>query len=90
MQSLEVLEVTVKERIFVVPLDLERNGSGIERIDVIDLEGLGFFLHAVDNSLNDEDMLAPLMRGQRLSEPLGPLCFPATRPEDLFKRDSRG
>src|SRR6185437_13235263 len=89
VQSLEVFKIAVKERILVVPLDLKGDGSGSERPDVINLVRLGLPLDAIDDSLNHEDVLAPLVRGQGPAKALGALGFAAARPDDFLDWDGR-
>lgn len=57
MQSIEILKVAVEEGILVLPLDLERNCTGRELLDMIDLVGARLGCGEVDPFLNLESNL---------------------------------
>ena len=59
MEALEVFEVSVEERVFVVPFDLEGDSAACERADMVDFVRLGFTRDAIDRPLNNEIVLLP-------------------------------
>ncbi len=89
MQALEVLQIAVEERVLVVPFDLERNRSCVERFHLVDLVRLRFFLDSINDPLNDEIMLAPVVSGQSVAKALRPLCLAASRSDNFLTRNGR-
>ena len=68
VQPFEILQVAVEERILVVPLDFQRDGSALKCPNVIDLMGLGFAFDPVDDPLNDELLLPPATLLERIPD----------------------
>ncbi|MNV54670.1 hypothetical protein D3C71_1468760 [compost metagenome] len=90
MQTFEVLQISIKERVLVVPLDLEGDAfATLQLSDVVNDVGLAFATSPVDDPLDDELRLGPLERGQGVAEPLRPLGLPASAGDDFFDRDRR-
>jgi hypothetical protein len=81
VQPLEILKIAIEKWIFVIPFNFQCDGSIRKRAHVIDFVGLCFAFDAVDNSLHNKFMLAPVLGGQCITESLSPLCLskPSTR-----------
>jgi hypothetical protein len=97
MQTLEVFKVPVKERVLVVPFDLqgERSVSGMPH--VIHLVRLGLAFVAIDDGLHKEFVLPPADAIERIAQALGRLGLAAAaldqftrgQPEAQKNRDQR-
>ncbi len=59
METLEIFQVTVKKRIFVIPFDFESECSSREIFYVIYFMGDRFSLYAIHNSFHFEVVFAP-------------------------------
>jgi hypothetical protein len=71
MQALEILQIAIEKWVLVIPLDLKRNCSSLERSDVVDFVRLRFSLNPVDDPLDNEDVLLPAMLGESVAKHLG-------------------
>ena len=51
-RRLKFLQITIEERVFVVPFDLQREVPAIGRVEMVDFVADRLFLYAIDNLLN--------------------------------------
>ena len=59
VKPLEIVEVSVKERVLVVPLDFKRNGSVLGFLHVVDFVRDGVVLYFVHSFLDDDLLRHP-------------------------------
>ena len=90
VQTFEVLQITIEERVLVVPLDLKSDRASGEWADVVHFMTLALQRPPVDNALDDEVVLAPPLLPERAAQPLRAFRLAATRTNDLFNRNRRG
>jgi hypothetical protein len=68
VQTLEILQVAIEERVLVVPLDLAADSSNQgRRTDMVHLVGSRLLLHAVDDLGDHEVVLPPAKLGKRVA-----------------------
>ena len=84
VQALEIFQIAVEKRIFVVPLDFtaDRANRG-NPSHVIDLVGGGLSLHAVDVFRHNELMFYPSQLGERAPCALCEACLATARANDF-------
>ena len=91
MQSLEILKVTIKKRIFVVPLNLESNDRAIARSShMVNLMGLRFPLYTIDDFLNFKDGFIPALLRKPTTQSLGRFGLAPSGSDQLFNRNFQG
>jgi len=88
VQPLEIFEVTVKERVLVVPLDFERERTIRRFENMIDLMRSSFAFIPIDDRLNNEFMFLSAEFIKRVTQPHGGLGLAATAPDQFLCRYS--
>ncbi len=79
MQALEVFQVSVKKRVFVIPLNFTPYCSdAFDSLNVINFMRSRFTRNAVNSFLYFEVVLGPSKAGKRLSKPLRKFGFAPT------------
>jgi hypothetical protein len=90
VQPLEIFEIAIVKRIFVVPFDFERDARAVgECADMIDFVRLALPGNVVDALFDDEGRLRPISVGQRAPQSLRSLSLSAAAGDDFLDRNSR-
>jgi len=89
MQALKILQVTIEKRIFVIPLDFQRDRAAGKFADVIDLVRNRLAHFAVDDFLNDKFGLRPAQLSERFAEPLRALRLTPAASDSRGRKQDR-
>lgn len=89
MQPFEVLQVSIKKRVFVVPFDFENQGAVLIRLDVIDFMAGRLSLDLVHNFPDDEVLLHPSSFSEGPPHPLSAGCLASSRTNNFPYRNRR-
>lgn len=87
MESLKILEVAIEERILVVPLNFQSDGTVLGSTHVVDFMRDRGPLHIVDGLPDDDIAFDPLPFRQGSSKPLRRFGLPASAPDQLYIGD---
>lgn len=84
MESFEVLQVSIKERILVVPFNFKRKNSGWKSFYVVNLMRHRLFLFTINNFFDFEIMLVPSTFDKSTPHALRELTLAATSSQNFL------
>ena len=88
-RRLKIFQIAIKERVFVVPFNFQRNDALIEGPNVIYLMRYRFTLNAVDCLLDLKVYFLPAVLGQGATKTLCSLGFSPAAADDFLNRNRK-